>query len=403
MRGKKNKKRDKSYILLAVIIIVIIGTGFFLFFNFRTDQISDDIRQGKQIAVAFLFHDEGTLQFTEILYYNPETHKGAILDIPGNLGTIIESLERIDRIDLLYKEGRPGAYVDKLEELTGVEIPYTVEMSIGDVEKCVDLMEGLEMFIANPVEIIEEDEVVLLPSGSMLLDGGKIATFVRYSEFPGESEIEKISRRQKFMQSFLGRLGERAEELTDPGVLRYLADFTSSDLDKRSLSALVLEIRKLDVDRIVFQRVLGVNRVVDAQTLLFPHYDGKLLKETVGQTLDSLASTEIASGEELRISLEILNGTNRNGLASRTAQLFKSFGYEVVHVGNAESFDYESTLVLDRSGNINKAQKVANIITCKHVNTVLEETPEEADSEPDMIVDVTIILGKDFDGRYCKN
>ncbi|MFP4563680.1 MAG: LytR C-terminal domain-containing protein [Spirochaetia bacterium] len=123
----------------------------------------------------------------------------------------------------------------------------------------------------------------------------------------------------------------------------------------------------------------------------------------MGQTLDSLASTETASGEELMISVEILNGTNRNGLASRTAQLFKSFGYEVVHVANAESFDYEATLVLDRSGNINKAQKVANIITCKHVNTVLEEIPEEAETEPDKIVDVTIILGKDFDGRYCKN
>ncbi len=403
MRSKKNKKRDKSIILLAVIIIVIIGTGFFLFFNFRSDQISDDLRQSGSLAVAFLFHEEGKLQFTEILFYNPETHKGAILDVPGNLGTIIESFQRIDRIDLLYTEGKPEAYVDKLEELTGVEIPYIVEMSIGDVEKCVDLMEGLEMFIANPVEIIEEEEVILLPSGSMLLDGGKIATFVRYSEFPGESEIEKISRRQKFMQAFLGRMGEKSRELTEPGVFGYLTDFTATNLDKRSLSSFVQEIGKLDIDRIVFQRVLGVNRVVDDQTLVFPHYEGKLLKETMGQTLDSLASTETASGEELMISVEILNGTNRNGLASRTAQLFKSFGYEVVHVANAESFDYEATLVLDRSGNINKAQKVANIITCKHVNTVLEEIPEEAETEPDKIVDVTIILGKDFDGRYCKN
>ncbi|MEW5814242.1 MAG: LCP family protein [Spirochaetota bacterium] len=405
---KRKRKLDKGFVLIALIIIIILVTSVTLFIQLRTDPISEALIEGTPLQIVFFITEAEKLLFSEVFFYNPATSKGAILDMPGDLGSIIEPIKRIDRIDILYKRGKVQPFKRKIEELTNVSIPYYVQIEVEKVEALVDLVEGLDVFIANPVEIVNADHIILLPSGSILLDGSKVKTYITYTENENESDIEKINRKQKFIQAFLKKMGESYSTLSNEKVYPFLASYIHTNLDKRALLAFIKEMAKLDAERIIFQRVLGVKRIVDNQELLFPHYDGKLLQETIKQTLETLASKEAAGDEDLAITLEILNGTPVNGLASRTAQLFQSFGLEVLSVKNAEHSNYDYTMVLDRTGDLTKAQKVASIINCTRVSTIPEpvtsdENTAEAENNPvPPKVDVTVILGKDFDGRYCK-
>jgi hypothetical protein len=154
-------------------------------------------------------------------------------------------------------------------------------------------------------------------------------------------------------------------------------------------------LKKLNYEKIVFQRVLGSSRVVDGKELLFPHFDGQLLKEIVKQTVETISSQEPFAEDELTVAIEVLNGTSVGGLARRGANVFQSFGYDIVSVANADNQDYQKTVVLDRKGRLEVAQRVADLIRCQRVYSRLEESG-------DMTIDVTIILGTDFDGRYCK-
>ena len=64
--------------------------------------------------------------------------------------------------------------------------------------------------------------------------------------------------------------------------------------------------------------------------------------------------------------------------------------------------DYEKTVVISRTSDIAAAQRVASLIRC---NNVEQRQYLEVDSGADLAaatIDVTIILGMDFDGRYCK-
>lgn len=395
---KKTKIFDKSIIVLALILVVIAAAVVFFYNRVRTDSISEAVKNEDSIAVAFFVTRGEDLLFTEILYYHSGTAKAAILDIPSNTGDIIESLGRMDRIAVLYKKGKPEDFIRKLEEITGNGIDYFIEIGLDDVEHLVDLVEGLEVFIANPVEILDGQNSTLLPSGSVTLDGAKTRTFISYEE-PGESDIERTGRREKFLQALLVEFGEHAEVITDETVFPYLWDLMHTDIQKRGIESFIGEMKRLDSERVVFQRTLGVQRMVDDQILLFRHYDGKLLKETVKQTLESLANLEIVSDEELSVTLEILNGTSTNGLAARTSQIFQSFGYDIARIGNTEGEIAERTEVIDRRGDIAQAQRVAAVIKCMAVRTEL--VPESAGAEESF--DVTVILGGDFDGRYCKN
>ena len=397
---KRDKKIDKSILLLLLIIIVALVTAGYLYIKMRTDSIKEAIKKGETINILFLVNDKERLLFSEVLFHNPITRKGAVLDIPGETGDIIKSLKRIDRIDILYKPENPQLFKNKIEQILNQEIPYYIQISIENVEKLVDIVEGLEMFIANPVEISTDDELVLLPSGSVVLDGSKIRSFLTYTE-EGETEIERIGRKQKYIQALLQRIGENYTVLENVDVYPYFKSMIDTNLGKYALFTMMEELNNLDIERLVFQRVLGVKREVDNQILLFRHYDGALLKETVKQTLESIANSDVISDEDLNITIEILNGTKMNGLASRTSQVFQSFGYDVASVDNADNENYEKTIILNRRGDLTQAQKVAAIIKCKHIETVKNLDPDiEVLSDS---IDITIILGKDFDGRYCKD
>jgi anionic cell wall polymer biosynthesis LytR-Cps2A-Psr (LCP) family protein len=395
---KRKRQFDKGIIILIIIVLVVVGTGVLLLYQLRTDKITDALNEQEQLVVLFMFTDEEELLFSEVFIYDPTTHRGSIFDVPGDVGSIIESLKRIDRIDVLFHPEKPEPYIEKIEEILDEEIPYYFQFNLADLASSVDLMEGLDMFIANPVEHLESDPPILLPAGSINLDGAKVGIYITYSIPEMETEIERINRKQRFLQAFLGRIGEKEGYLMGDEVFPAFHRSYRSNLDKNSCISFFSELAKLDAERIVFQRVLGVHRKVDNQTLLFPHYDGKLLQETVKQTTESLANTELANDDDLTVTLEILNGTTRNGLAGRTSQVFKSFGFEISGVGNADRDSYEKTIIIDRGGDIAKTQKVANIIRCTNIQADIDIAMAGSVADSDVI----IILGKDFDGRYCK-
>jgi polyisoprenyl-teichoic acid--peptidoglycan teichoic acid transferase len=120
-----------------------------------------------------------------------------------------------------------------------------------------------------------------------------------------------------------------------------------------------------------------------------------LLKEAVKQAAAANASSEFVAPDSLSITVEVLNGTKTPGLANRARDLFQSYDLEVMPPNNADNDQYQNTVVLDRKGKLDDAKKVADIIRCTKVYS-------RPDPQVDQAVDVTVILGKDFDGRFVK-
>jgi anionic cell wall polymer biosynthesis LytR-Cps2A-Psr (LCP) family protein len=394
MRKKRARKVDKGILLLIIIIIVVGATAVFAYLNLRTDVFAEKIKEGSVISMLFAVGGEEETRFFSVFMYDPRTHKGAIIFIPGNVGSIIESLKRVDRIDVLYRDGDLAPLKNKVEQLAGVEIPFFVNLTEPSVRRVVDTLGGLELFIPNPVDSVLADRRTLLPSGSVLLDGDKAVSYISYRETL-ESEVDWVGRKQKFLQALLRTIGAKGDYLLGKTVFPVFKGDFRTNLSVRALGSFIREMDKLDAERLIFQRVLGSSRVVDDKELLFPHFDGELLKETVKQTQETIASQELLPDEELTVTLEVLNGTQVTGLAARAANIFRSFGYDIITIGNADSGDYLKTVVLDRRGKLEPARRVAELIKCERVYT----RPEE---EVDVSIDVTLILGSDFDGRYCK-
>jgi anionic cell wall polymer biosynthesis LytR-Cps2A-Psr (LCP) family protein len=393
---------DASAFLLVAILILLAGGVVFVSFSLRTDPIEEALSGDRVINILFVLEKDGKPLSSYVLMYYPATRRAAIFDIPRDLGLIIRRINRVDRIDTLYNRQQMGNFETEIESLLGVEINFYVILKDGDMGKAVDVIEGVEIFIPSPVEIYSPVPI-LFPSGMVRLDGDKALTFVTY-ELPEEDREMASFRRQRFFLGFIKRLGEQQELISNPQVDAVFQTLMTTNMNQRTRLRLFNEFAFIDTDRTNIQSVQGTIREISGQTLLLPSWDGNLIKQIVSQTLGSITRQTDGSLTDRVFTVEVLNGTTENGLAGRTAELLRGFGYDVISIGNADRSDYETTEIIDRSGFTDMVHSFGEILHCENIRSeapVLENPEAELGFQNlEYRSDFTLIIGRDFDGRY---
>jgi anionic cell wall polymer biosynthesis LytR-Cps2A-Psr (LCP) family protein len=394
-------KIDTSAVFLIVILCVLIVTGLFLIESLKTDVVAETIDSDSLLKILFIFEDEGHSLFTGVFFYYPPLKRGALFSIPGNTGAIYRSLGSVDRIDSVYNVMGVNAYRQEIENLLDQRIPFTVTLSLDSLCRLTDILGGLRAFVPFPVDAAGPGgERWLLPSGAITLDGDKIRSYITY-ELPDETGADKQEREQSVMISLLNAISENPFLFAGEN-FRELFPLFSSNLEEKDLSRLFTEISRVDTDRMIPQTIIGTLRVTsDGKTLLFPHSDGQLIKDVLKQTAGALVSLEETQYSRI-YALEIQNGTTVQGLARNTSILLQTIGYDVLSTVNAPANDVEKTIIINHIGNNEAAKNLGDFIRCDNI-VVTEVRPNAEGNELESSqVDFTIILGKDFDGRYVR-
>ena len=99
------------------------------------------------------------------------------------------------------------------------------------------------------------------------------------------------------------------------------------------------------------------------------------------------SSRNVISGDLGRVRVEVLNAGCENGMARLATDRLRDHGFDVVFFGNAEVFGQNSTVVLDRSGRMEAALAVGEALG----SSAVESRPD-----PNLYLDVTVLLGRDW-------
>ena len=89
------------------------------------------------------------------------------------------------------------------------------------------------------------------------------------------------------------------------------------------------------------------------------------------------------------IRVEILNGGGESQVAARLRKKVRALGLDVIHEGNAPSFNYLHTLVVDLDGDIEQARQVAEVLGIPHF---IQQKKESQFS----LASVSIVIGRDY-------
>ena len=89
------------------------------------------------------------------------------------------------------------------------------------------------------------------------------------------------------------------------------------------------------------------------------------------------------------IHVEILNGCGKDGMARQVGQHLRTLGFDVMTLGNAGSFNYPETIVIDRAGKPEYARRVAESLgTRNRIQQIV--------ADPFRLEEVTVIVGRDY-------
>jgi anionic cell wall polymer biosynthesis LytR-Cps2A-Psr (LCP) family protein len=395
--------KDASIALLAAIVVLLVGGIIVAVYSLRSDPMDEILSSDRVISVLYIIEQDQKPLSTYVLMCYPKTRRAAIFDIPGEIGVLLQRVRRVDRIDTVYNPQRISPYENEIERLLGLDITFTIVMNAENLGKAVDLIKGVELFIPSQVNIRGEGELVLFPSGINRLDGDKAISFINY-QAPDEDREMTVFRRQRFFLGFLKRQAEMNSELKNNTVSPLYQSFMQTSLNQRTRTRLFDEFAVMDMDRVNIQVVGGNLREVSGNTLLIPYYDGNLVKEIVRQALGTLTSPMDGAISDRVFTVEVLNGTSVNGLAGRTAEVLRGFGYDIISISNADHAEYEKTIIIDRSGLEEMANNFAGIIRCTNISF---EAQNRDNPEDELIMqnleyrsDFTLIIGRDFNGRY---
>ncbi|MDD8019222.1 MAG: LytR C-terminal domain-containing protein [Bacteroidota bacterium] len=92
---------------------------------------------------------------------------------------------------------------------------------------------------------------------------------------------------------------------------------------------------------------------------------------------------------QMQIQINVLNGCGMNGVGITMTKFCRNLGYDVVEMGNYKSFDVEETMVIDRSGKMETAKHLAELIGILPKNVMQQFSSEH-------MVAASVVIGKDF-------
>ncbi|MFW6138004.1 MAG: LCP family protein, partial [Spirochaetota bacterium] len=325
-----NRKSDFDWVSLLLIFLaigIVVGAVLFIF-HLREGKLAQMVEDGKTISGIIIENNSDKTETVFLGYYNPTTAKAAYIMVPRRtfLKTDYPSKPEFDTVRNIYSRGGVEVLTSTFESLTGHNFDYYLVYDLKDVEKLVDLLGGVDVYIQNSIDYLnsEENLFIQLPQGKVHLDGAKSKELLLY-RYGSDGLKTKLENHRVFLESLLDRTPDILELTSKRRVMNTLLEDVETNLSEKDMDTLLQEARKLDSSRLLVYRMYGREITINKNEYIAPVKDGKWLQERIARIKKFLADSGPAPiGDEIKI--EILNGSGDPGRAHSLRNYFLKYG-----------------------------------------------------------------------------
>ncbi|MDD5748384.1 MAG: LCP family protein [Actinomycetota bacterium] len=336
-----------------------------------TKNISGSTWLGTILLVSF----DGKTKSANLLYFPNDL----ISNVPGLGMETFSSLVELD-------EDRASLAILSVENLLGIEIDKYVMGTDNDLSLILSKFGGeFELAVPKKVSFVDpatKARVSLFP-GKQKIKGKKLVSYVTYCN-EGQS-IDLIERQKLFVREFLNALGKSSNYKRIPSIVKEYSNYIESSASAREMTGLLQTLVQMKSSKLV-QVHLPVREFRYEKTIVH-----RLDQEKLGAFIKKYLKVE--SPSESRIRVEVLNGCGVPGISEKVASGLGMSDFQIVNTGNADNFEYPETLIIIYDNS--KKMKAA----AENVRNTLEVGKAEAHPRNQNLVDITIVVGKDYAGK----
>lgn len=374
-------------------------------------EVSSDSENALKVLLSFdytEFNDDvdsdmskdKTRVMSMILLMNMKTQSLGVLELPAYSGVYNKESRLVLPIDMVYRDNGFKDYASYVASVFKIPNLHYIHIEEDKISNFIDLLGGLKIFLIGEEYSFGTSASESL--GDTFFDGEDTRNYINNIENDVlNEEITKSSKRKELIIAIIKQIqNQHVEYTTSQKMIGYVYKQVDTSLKKSELNNLFLSLVNFDLDKAYFQRISGELRQIDLQqqegvdekvTILFTSSEvggvANILK-----TVEEKLAVDKRTNIDNKVTITILNGTNITGLASKARNLYEKEGFNVISIGNADNANIDVSTLIDRVGDKVKTNLVAKVIGVKSVITDITSVDEAG-------ADITIILGKDFDGE----
>ncbi|MBN2079179.1 MAG: LytR C-terminal domain-containing protein [Spirochaetes bacterium] len=367
--------KRKIFIIIVMLVVAVTALVVYHFMSMRARNAVEELIQKKRIinilvAGSNRFNDHRH-SFFSVVSINPENGRIGITFLPPSLRmNLDDDDEKGTRIDEMPFTDF-GSIRESLQKVLKLNVPFYVELYSNEVERIVDLMEGVDIFV---LEGPREDDTVGF--GVNYFDGTKVMRYI--------NSVEENSIFLKY---------DRVLDLI-------MTMYSDKDTYEGFVTGgLIDQIMKSLKTNLLSQEVLRIARIVmkdgDVMATVLPGFfrDGLYCIDDITYRIyekEFLAGLIVDRSEkeiDSAIKIKILNGTDTPGLARKMRERLIREGMNVVEFGTSPYTKMTRSIIINRRGNVASARRVAELTDIKNVFHVIDNT---------QLHNILIIIGEDM-------
>mgnify|MGYP004595130587 FL=1 len=441
-RKTKAKKSTGKKILIGILIVLLLGIAWFTYRTYKNGWGLSGM------LATVVGHDENTKknlpeikvlilgvstdldsQLTDTIMvasYNPNTQKANLLSIPRDSYTGKNTAKATAslKINALYNiEKTPEKTLKAVNEITGLDIKYYVIVKTEALIQLVDAIGGVEFNV--PIDMKYDDPTqdlhIDLKAGTQKLDGEKAEQVLRFrhsnpdkngvmttypSEY-GNDDFGRMRTQRDFISALLkqtlkpgnifklGEILEIAHKNVETNLelsyikdyIPYAVEFNTDNLQTATLPGTTPDMK--DTNNV---SIFVINKKLSTELIQSMFYvdsteetENNTITNSLNTTSNSISSTTTVKDDELKI--ELINGSGNTSKLEEAKTKLEEAGFTVKKTGKTSTI---SKTVITNKKNATDEQ-------LKNIKQVLNAGSISTNKQASSQVDVTIVIGEDFE------
>lgn len=368
-------------------------------------KVGEDIVIEENVTCLFMGVNGALTDFIMLGQYNPNTREVNLMSIPRD--TYVEGT--IDgKINSAYSGVDPMRTVNKVEEITGVEIDYYILFKTKLLRDLVDAVGGVTVTVPIKMDYDDpyQDLYIHLNKGTYKLNGKQAEQFCRFrknndgSGYPN-GDIGRVAAQQSFIKAMIYRCLEPQNLLKIGDLIDIVLDNTKTNVTMEIASDYIDDAVAFKPDRVRMETLPGEGRYgsngvsyffmdkAEAEKLINDMFN----KVTTVEDVLSMQSGENAEEkkEDGKIRVEVLNNGTSDKNFNTVVNTLKQVGYEVVRVGNYTGKLDKYSRIISHSTSLEELEKTEDLSKLVGISKLENGTDGSTD------VNFTIILGPKYE------
>ncbi len=284
------------------------------------------------------------------------------------------------------------------ENLNQVPIDRYIRVSSGAFKELVDLLGGVEIFVAQPMSYLDQTQqlkIDLLP-GWQTLNGEQADQFARFRG-DGEGDIGRVQRQQALLQAIQERLNHPTVLPRLPQMIRVLQKYVDTNLSFEELITLAHFGLKLEENQVKMVILPGEGSDLNETTTSYWYIDqlerDRIMHQYFQQNskeylLKTLESTDPEFPFNLKIAIQ--NASGNTNADEKLLEYFVNKGFYNTYLVSDWPDEQQQTQIIAQQGDLKSAELLQDL---------LEFGKIEAASIGDIGSELTLRIGKDWSGK----